>query len=80
MGHINIVKIRGRDVAYIWGINNISVGIFGIPAAFFAMLVVGYITKSGVARDAGLHRLDPYPSRLGSRRRSSTLMALRHVI
>ncbi len=31
MGDINIVKIRGRDVAYIWGINNISVGIFGIP-------------------------------------------------
>ncbi|MFM8532165.1 MAG: sodium:solute symporter family transporter, partial [Acidimicrobiia bacterium] len=45
LGDINIVKIRGRDVAYIWGINNISVGIFGIPAAFLAMLVVGYIAR-----------------------------------
>jgi len=45
MGDINIVKIRGRDVAYIWGINNISVGIFGIPAAFLAMIVAGYMSK-----------------------------------
>jgi len=45
MGPIDIVKIRGRDVAYIWGINNISVGIFGIPTAFIAMLIVGYISK-----------------------------------
>ena len=45
LGDINIVKIRGRDVAYIWGINNISVGIFGIPAAFLAMLVVGWFSK-----------------------------------
>ncbi|MBX9945719.1 MAG: cation acetate symporter [Reyranella sp.] len=45
LGDINIVKIRGRDVAYIWGINNISVGIFGIPAAFLAMLVAGYLSK-----------------------------------
>lgn len=33
---VTIVNIRGRQVAYLWGINNISVGIFGIPAAFFA--------------------------------------------
>ena len=45
MGTIDIVKIRGRDVAYIWGINNISVGIFGIPTAFLVMLIVGYISK-----------------------------------
>ena len=45
LGDINIVKIRGRDVAYIWGINNISVGIFGIPAAFLAMIVTGYMSK-----------------------------------
>jgi cation/acetate symporter len=45
LGDINIVKIRGRDVAYIWGINNISVGIFGIPAAFLAMLVVGNLAR-----------------------------------
>ena len=45
MGDINIVKIRGREVAYIWGINNISVGIFGIPAAFIAMIVATYVGK-----------------------------------
>jgi cation/acetate symporter len=45
LGDINIVKIRGRDVAYIWGINNISVGIFGIPAAFIAMIVAGLAGK-----------------------------------
>jgi cation/acetate symporter len=49
MGDINIVKIRGRDVAYIWGINNISVGIFGIPAAFVAMLVAGWVSKPASA-------------------------------
>jgi cation/acetate symporter len=45
LGEINIVKIRGRDVAYIWGINNISVGIFGIPAAFIAMWIAGMVGK-----------------------------------
>jgi len=50
MGEINIVKIRGRDVAYIWGINNISVGIFGIPAAFIAMIVASYVGKPASAR------------------------------
>jgi cation/acetate symporter len=49
MGDINIVKIRGRDVAYIWGINNISVGIFGIPAAFIAMLIAGWVSKPASA-------------------------------
>ncbi len=38
---VTIVKIRGRDVAYLWGINNISVGIFGIPAAFIAQWIAG---------------------------------------
>ena len=56
MGDINIVKIRGRDVAYIWGINNISVGIFGIPAAFIAMLIAGWVSQARIGRDAGLHR------------------------
>ncbi len=36
---VTIVNARGRQVAYIWGINNISVGIFGIPAAFIAQWV-----------------------------------------
>ncbi|MBL8379851.1 MAG: cation acetate symporter [Burkholderiales bacterium] len=42
---VTIVKIRGRDVAYIWGINNISVGIFGIPAAFLAQIIVTWFTR-----------------------------------
>jgi len=41
---VTIVNIRGRQVAYIWGINNISVGIFGIPAAFIAQWVVQKFT------------------------------------
>jgi cation/acetate symporter len=45
MGEIQMVKIRGRDVAYIWGINNISVGIFGIPAAFLTQWIVGALTR-----------------------------------
>ena len=49
LGDINVVKIRGRDVAYIWGINNISVGIFGIPAAFLAMLIAGWVSKPASA-------------------------------
>ncbi len=42
---VTMVKIRGRDVAYLWGINNISVGIFGIPAAFVAQIAVTFLTK-----------------------------------
>ena len=40
-----IVNIRGRQVAYPWGINNISVGIFGIPAAFLAQWLVSKFTE-----------------------------------
>ncbi len=49
LGEINIVKIRNRDVAYIWNINNISVGIFGIPAAFLAQWIVGALGKPASA-------------------------------
>jgi cation/acetate symporter len=42
---VTMIKIRGRDVAYPWGINNISVGIFGIPAAFIAQWIVGKFTQ-----------------------------------
>jgi cation/acetate symporter len=45
LGQIDIVNIRGRQVAYVWGINNISVGIFGIPAAFIAQILVTFVTK-----------------------------------
>jgi len=40
---MTIVNIRGRQVAYPWGINNISVGIFGIPASFLAGWIGGKI-------------------------------------
>ena len=40
---MQIVNIRGRQVAYPWGINNISVGIFGIPASFLAGWIGGKI-------------------------------------
>jgi cation/acetate symporter len=42
---VQIVRARGRDVAYVFGINNISVGIFGIPIAFLVQWLVG---RSGV--------------------------------
>ena len=42
---MQIVAIRGREVAYPWGINNISVGIFGIPTAFIVQILVGHFTK-----------------------------------
>jgi cation/acetate symporter len=45
MGDIQIVAARGRQVAYIWGINNISVGIFGIPAAFLAQYIIGKFSR-----------------------------------
>lgn len=43
---LTMVKVRGRDVAYIFGINNISCGIFGIPLAFLATSFVSLITKA----------------------------------
>jgi cation/acetate symporter len=45
LGQIDIVSARGREVAYIWGINNISVGIFGIPAAFLAQWIATLLTR-----------------------------------
>ena len=42
---MDIVSIRGRQVAYPWGINNISVGIFGIPAAFVAQWIFGKLSQ-----------------------------------
>jgi cation/acetate symporter len=47
---VTLVKLaRGaagiREVAYPWGINNISVGIFGIPMAFIVQILVGYFGK-----------------------------------
>lgn len=42
---VDIVKIRGRDVGYILGINNISCGIFGIPAAFVGTYLISLFTE-----------------------------------
>jgi cation/acetate symporter len=42
---VDIIKIRGRDVAYIFSINNISCGIFGIPLAFFVTWAVSLVTE-----------------------------------
>jgi len=42
---VNIVSIRGRQVAYIFGINNISCGIFGIPLAFLVQYIVGVVSQ-----------------------------------
>jgi cation/acetate symporter len=44
-GLVDIVNIRGRQVAYIFGINNISCGIFGIPAAFLVTWLVSLVTE-----------------------------------
>jgi cation/acetate symporter len=43
---VTMVKVRGRDVAYIFGINNISCGIFGIPLAFLVTWLVSLVTKA----------------------------------
>ncbi|MBM3557148.1 MAG: cation acetate symporter, partial [Alphaproteobacteria bacterium] len=42
---VDVVKARGRDVAYILGINNISCGIFGIPGSFIAGWLVSLVTE-----------------------------------
>ncbi|NYZ11548.1 cation acetate symporter [Azospirillum sp. RWY-5-1] len=44
-GSADIVKARGRDVARLWGINNISGGIFGVPLAFLVTYVVSQFTR-----------------------------------
>ena len=44
-GAADIVKARGREVARLWGINNISGAIFGVPAAFLVMFVVSQFTR-----------------------------------
>ena len=41
----DIVKQRGREVARLWGINNISGAVFGVPAAFLVTYVVSQFTR-----------------------------------
>jgi cation/acetate symporter len=40
------VVIRGRVVARLWGINNISGGVFGVPLAFLTIYVVSQFTRA----------------------------------
>ena len=42
---VDIIAIRGRQVAYIFGINNISCGIFGIPLSFAVTWLVSLVTE-----------------------------------
>jgi cation/acetate symporter len=37
--------VRGRDVARLWGINNISGGLFGVPLSFLVIYVVSQFTR-----------------------------------
>jgi cation/acetate symporter len=41
---VTLVPARGRQVAFLWGMNNIAVGIFAIPAAFLAQWLVAQFT------------------------------------
>ncbi|MBM3568753.1 MAG: cation acetate symporter [Alphaproteobacteria bacterium] len=43
---VDIVRIRGREVGYILGINNISCGIFGIPLSFIVTYLVSRVTTA----------------------------------
>ncbi|TWS99922.1 VC_2705 family sodium/solute symporter [Reyranella sp. CPCC 100927] len=36
-GEVHIVAARGREVAHVWGIDNIAIGVIGVPASFLAM-------------------------------------------
>ncbi|HYE51502.1 MAG TPA: sodium:solute symporter family protein [Azospirillaceae bacterium] len=42
---VEITKARGRDVARLWGINNISAGLFGVPLSFLTIFVVSQFTE-----------------------------------
>ncbi|HYH18523.1 MAG TPA: sodium:solute symporter family protein [Azospirillum sp.] len=44
-GAADVVKARGRDVARLWGINNISGGLFGVPLSFLVIYVVSQFTR-----------------------------------
>jgi len=48
-GEIRMVAVRGRDVAYIWGIDNIAIGVIGVPASFLAMWIAGIFTRPASA-------------------------------
>jgi cation/acetate symporter len=45
LGDVRIVAARGREVAYIWGIDNIAIGVVGVPASFLAMWITALLTR-----------------------------------
>jgi len=40
------VVLRGRTVGRLWGLNNISGGIFGVPLSFLTIYLVSKITTA----------------------------------
>jgi cation/acetate symporter len=49
LGEVRMVAARGREVAHIWGIDNIAIGVMGVPASFLTMLVVGLLARPAAA-------------------------------
>ncbi|HEX2891684.1 VC_2705 family sodium/solute symporter [Vineibacter terrae] len=45
LADVRIIVARGREVAHIWGIDNIAVGVIGVPASFLAMWVTTLLTR-----------------------------------
>jgi cation/acetate symporter len=45
VGEIRMVAVRGREVAHIWGIDNIAIGVIGVPASFLAMWIAALLTR-----------------------------------
>ena len=45
-GWADVVRARDRDVARLWGINNISGGLFGVPLSFLTIYVVSQFTTA----------------------------------
>ena len=45
LGDIRMVAARGREVAHLWGIDNIAIGVVGVPASFLAMLIAGLLAR-----------------------------------
>ncbi len=45
LGDIRLVAARGREVAHVWGIDNIAIGVVGVPASFLAMWIAGFLAR-----------------------------------
>ena len=45
LGDVHIVTARGREVAHIWGVDNIAIGVIGVPASFLAMWLAGLLAR-----------------------------------